>query len=141
MAKHKPTPTLTERERRFVEAFMGTCAGNGAKAAIKAGYARGSAKVTASRLLTKANVRAAIAARTQADPAVADRETRQRFWTQVMDGRGRFTKVGMKERLKASELLGKSQGDFIDRHEHSGKDGAPIVVTFGGRFKPNGDKA
>ena len=36
----------------------------------------------------------------------------------------------MKERLKASELLGKSEGDFLDRHEYAGKDGGPLVVNI-----------
>lgn len=106
---------LSERERRFVEAYMGKAAGNATKAATLAGYAKGSAKVTASRLLTKANVRTAIDSRTAADPNVSDRETRQRFWTDVMAGRGKFARTAMKDRLKASELLGKTQGDFVKR--------------------------
>jgi phage terminase small subunit len=111
MAKTKPGARLNERERRFVEAYMGKAAGNATRAAKAAGYAKTSAKVTGCRLLTKANVRAAIDARTHADPAVSDREDRQRFLSQVMHS----TKVGMKDRLKAVELLGKSQGDFIKR--------------------------
>lgn len=55
-----PTQKLTEKERRFVRAYIGEAAGNGAKAAVLAGYAKNSAKVTASRLLTKANIRAAL---------------------------------------------------------------------------------
>jgi hypothetical protein len=41
----------------------------------------------------------------------------------------------MKDRLKASELLGKSEGDFLERTEITGKDGSPlqaphIIVKF-----------
>jgi phage terminase small subunit len=43
---------------------------NGARAATRAGYARGSAKVTASRLLTKANIAAAV------EDALEDRHRR-----------------------------------------------------------------
>lgn len=100
---------LSERERRFVEAYMGRSKGNATKAAVAAGYATNSAKVTASRLLSKANVRAAIEARVTSDPQVSDRADRQRFLTTVMHTR----KVSMKDRLKAVELLGKSQGDFV----------------------------
>jgi len=49
---------LTARERAFVEQYLLTP--NGAKAAKAAGYSAKSAKVTASRLLAKANVAGAI---------------------------------------------------------------------------------
>lgn len=102
---------LSERERRFVEAYMGKAAGNATKAAILAGYSKATARKQGSRLLTKGNIQAAIAARAKDDPAVSDREERQRFYTSTM----RNPKVGWKDRLKAAELLGKTQGDFIKR--------------------------
>ncbi len=46
------------KEERFVLEYQQD--GNGAAAAVRAGYAPKSAKVTASRLLTKANVKAAL---------------------------------------------------------------------------------
>ena len=49
---------LTARQQRFVEAYI--LEENGAKAARAAGYSETSAKVTASRMLTNANVLAAI---------------------------------------------------------------------------------
>ena len=52
---------LSPKEQRFVEEYL--IDSNGAQAAIRAGYARRSAKVTASRLLTKANLKAALATR------------------------------------------------------------------------------
>lgn len=59
------TPELTDRQARFVANFLVT--GNGTKAAIDAGFSPVSARVTAHRLLTKAAVRAAIAARQGVD--------------------------------------------------------------------------
>ena len=53
--------SLTLRQRSFVDAYAQT--GNGAASAVRAGYSARSAKVTASRLLTKANVQAALRAR------------------------------------------------------------------------------
>lgn len=50
---------LTQRQAKFVHCYVKH--GVGAKAAREAGYAPRSAKVTASRLLTKANVQAEIA--------------------------------------------------------------------------------
>lgn len=56
------TAALSARQARFVEEYL--VDGNGAQAAIRAGYSPGSAKVAACRLLTKDNcVRAAVEAR------------------------------------------------------------------------------
>lgn len=49
-------PSITERQKSFCMQYL--IDGNGTQAAIRAGYSPGSAKVTASRMLTKANVRA-----------------------------------------------------------------------------------
>ena len=57
--------TLTAKQRRFIDEFA--VDRNGAGAVVRAGYAPGSAKVTACRLLTRANVRQALAARERAD--------------------------------------------------------------------------
>jgi hypothetical protein len=106
---------LSERERRFVEAFMGPAKGNGAAAARIAGYANRSARVTASRLLTKANIRRAIEARVQDDPLVATREQLQQFWSAIVLGRGSYVLLEMRDRLRASELLERSPGGFSDK--------------------------
>jgi phage terminase small subunit len=110
-------PALSERERRFVEHYMGSAAGNATHAARLAGYSLKTARKQGSRLLTKGNIRAALEQRTQADPAVWTREERQRFWTSVASGTGAFADAGLRDRLKASELLGKSQADFVERHQ------------------------
>lgn len=115
------TRQLSERERRFVEAFMGEAAGNKTEAAILAGYSRATARGQGSRLSTKEHIRAAIQARVSIDPLVWDRAKRQQFWTAVAAGTGKHQKASLKDRLKASELLGKSQADFIERHEHTGE--------------------
>ena len=44
--------------------------------------------------------------------AIATVKERQEFWTALMRDRGGDTK----DRLKASEILGRAQGDFIDQH-------------------------
>ena len=117
---------LTERERRFVEAFMGSAAGNATDAAKRAGYSAKSARFQGSRLATKRNIQDAIAERQKADPLVADRVERQQFWTAVQ----RNPDVPWKDRLRASELAGKAGGDFVDLHEITGKDGGPVRVQF-----------
>jgi phage terminase small subunit len=129
----KPSPAtstqtggqVTERERRFVEHFMAT--GNATTAAIAAGYSKHTASQLGYRLLRKVQIQRAIAERTQADPAVWDRERRQRFWTAVASGAARYESAALRDRLKASELLGRSQADFIDRHE---LDAGPSLVDL-----------
>lgn len=44
---------------------------------------------------------------------IANVRERQMFWTDML----RNEDIQPKDRLKASELLGKSQGDFLERHE------------------------
>lgn len=124
---------LTAMQARFVAAYDG----NGVAAARKAGAkgSDGSVAATASRWLKMAKVADAIAKREQKrqNPAIADREERQAFWTAVMRGEHAGEGADWKDRIKASELLGKSEGDFLDRVDHSSKDGSmspPSAVTF-----------
>ena len=49
-----PSLNIRSKQSRFVREYAVDC--NGAAAAVRAGYSPRSAKVTASRLLTKANV-------------------------------------------------------------------------------------
>ena len=89
---------------------------------------------TAERYVADSGVRDMIRARNEAaeSKGIASREERQRFWTRVMNGEEKqsvVTESGkvvsapakMTDRLKASELLGKSFKDFVDRHEISGE--------------------
>lgn len=96
---------------------MGEAAGNATKAARIAKYSAATARAQGSRLLTKVNIQRAIAERTQNDPAVWTRQERQAFWTAIASGSGAFHQASLRDRLKASELLGRSQADFVERHE------------------------
>lgn len=72
-------------------------------------------------LLKDPVVQAAIQAQAL-QPAIASREERQAWWTRLM--RGQVAGATILERIKASELLGKSQGDFVQRVEVVGRDQA-----------------
>ena len=61
-------------------------------------------------------------------PAIATREERQMWWTKLM--RGRVPGATVAEALRASELLGKSQGDFVQRVEITGR--ADMLQTVRG---------
>ena len=92
---------------------MGAAKGNGTIAATRAGYS--APHVAASRLLRNTKVKEAMELRVQICPAAASREQLQSFWTYVMADDSQ----SMKDRLRASELLAKSRGEFIgvpERH-------------------------
>ena len=127
---------LNARQRGFV---LGLVAGKSQTQAYRdAGYASSTPEVNASRLLRNAKVRAAfreLAKATQRG-AIADAVERQTFWTSVMRDRN----AEMRDRLKASELLGRSGGDFIERVEAENTIRVefaldPLIAT-GGEYEP-----
>lgn len=108
---------LNTREQQFVHVYDG----NGADSAEKAGYAgsRHVRAVQASRMLRKPEIRRAIALRTEADVErfILNREERQELWTRLaLDDT-----LDAADRLKALELLGKSQADFTEKLEVKGE--------------------
>jgi phage terminase small subunit len=115
---------LTPKQQRFVEHY----AGNATQAAVMAGYSKKTAYRIGAELLQKTSVSEAIKAReaTESRARIASRQQRQEFWTETMVDSG----AEMKDRLKASELLGKSEGDFLDRVDLGG--GLEINITIQG---------
>lgn len=73
---------LSNRQFQFVEEYA--VSRNGSRAAIRAGYSERSAKVTATRLLTKANIRAALAVR-EAETAQVLNVTRELVLAEVQN--------------------------------------------------------
>ena len=102
---------LTPLQQAFVDVY----AGNATEAAIKAGYSAKTARDMGCQNLALPQIRAALAAREDVESRVriADRQTRQQFWTETMRNEG----AELRDRLRASELLGRSEGDFLDRVE------------------------
>lgn len=109
------TPKLTQKERRFVDAFLGSCNGNGSEAAIAAGYAPGSARVTASRLLTKANIKAAVDARNAKaeEKSIASADERDK----ILSGLARLTEPSDRAHIiSAIKELNKCSGRHSIKH-------------------------
>lgn len=113
---------LPEKRRRFVEAYLGEAKGNSTEAARIAGYKH--PNVEGSRLLAQASVRAAVDERMAADPMVKTREQILRWWSDMMN-----SGEEARDRIKASELLAKAHGMFVQKVEHSGPNGNPIEVA------------
>lgn len=104
---------MTPRQIAFVDYYAAS--GNATEAARKAGYAK--PNVEGTKNLAKPSIQQALAERTKevTQSRIATIRERQEFWTSIM--RGEDDEAEIKDRLKASELLGKCQGDFIDRQE------------------------
>jgi phage terminase small subunit len=117
---------LNPRQRKFVEHFLAN--GNASRAYAVAGYrSRGAAaRASAAKLLTNANIRAAIdeanrKAATQAEVNAA--WVIQRLKEEALrEGEG----ASHPARIRAVELLGKLLGMFTDKQELSGPGGKPI---------------
>lgn len=112
---------FTSKQQKFIDLYEG----NGTKAAREAGYTGddNTLAVAAKKLLRNGKILAAIKEREIKTPQgqanakrIASREDRQAFWTKILEDDNK----DMKDRLKASELLGRSQADFTDRVEVSG---------------------
>jgi len=116
---------LTEKQRRFCE-YYSSNGGNQTRAASEAGYANPEPR--AAELVRNSKIIAALEKMrsSKTKKHIATREERQNFWTEVLLS----GEVEMKDRLKASELLGKSQADFVDRKEISGANGGPLDINI-----------
>lgn len=104
---------MNDRMEKFVKFYNG----DPEEAALKAGYSPRSAKSQGYRLLKKATVCDLIRTRQEREPRVlreiANRQERQEFWSKTM----RNEEMELRDRLRASELLGKSEADFVERRE------------------------
>ena len=92
--------TLGLKERRFVDAYLGTTRGNATQAARQAGYSGSSEvlKVQGSRLLTRANVRALIDRRLQAETRTAVLAAGER--DVLLSNIARSSKVPVRDRIR-----------------------------------------
>ncbi len=105
------TAKLTAKQQVFVMEYLNDC--NATQAAIRAGYSSRTAYSIGQRLLKNVEVSQAInsAMSERKNQLIATREQRQEFWTAVMTD----IEQDMRSRLRASELLAKSEGDFTEK--------------------------
>lgn len=109
---------MTVKQKMFADEYIKT--GNATQSYISAGYkARGNgAEVNACKLLRNTKVRDYIRKRNKEldKSTIADMQEVKEFWTNMLRNRA----ADPKDRLKASELIAKTNGAFLDRVEHSG---------------------
>ncbi|NCC96729.1 MAG: terminase small subunit [Synergistales bacterium] len=120
---------LTAKQRAFVEAYDG----NATEAAIAAGYSKKTAYSIGQENLKKPEIMKEIKNREsrQLRPLIWSREQRQKFWSEVANDPNQ----DMRDRLRASELLGKSECDFTDRLKLDGSVEVNILSQVEGAWK------
>jgi phage terminase small subunit len=106
---------LTDKQQAFVGYYADPNSetyNNATQAAIKAGYTPKSANLASDRLLGNVKIKKEIDGIRDRLKAknVASRQIRQEFWSDMMQDE----KTPKQERLRASELLGRSEADFTD---------------------------
>lgn len=121
---------LTAKQKRFVQEYLIDL--NATQAAIRAGYSRKTAGVIGDENLKKPYIREAIEEKLKQidEEKTADAKEIREFWTRVMRGEEKDTvlrydneghqveteiNVSMKDRIRASELMGKSFAMFTDK--------------------------
>ena len=98
---------MTPKNLKFLSEYLKDF--NATQAAIRAGYSPKTAYSIGQNLLKKLEIQQAVKEHT--DSFIADRKQRQKFWTDVMND----TEQNMNFRLKASELLARSECDFSEK--------------------------
>lgn len=100
---------MNYRQKKFVELYDG----NATLTAKRAGYSEKTAYAIGHENLKKPEIIQAIKTRSEKEdmPQIASRQNRQAFWTRIMNDSS-FT---ISARLKASELLAKSEADFSEK--------------------------
>ncbi len=112
---NKQDRPLTGKQTAFVEAytdFGNNTYLNATQSAITAGYSARTANKMVARLLVNVGINRAIGLvmDKRKQTGIANRAQRQQFWTDVLDAKAN----NMSDRLRASELLGRSEADFTD---------------------------
>ena len=123
--KKSALDALNGRQRDFVLRYAKS--GIMKQAALEAGYSRGGITAIIYNLSKNPKVQAAIHELRADDEeaTIASIKELREWWTSIIRGTGKAgAGAELKEQLKASDLLGKSQGAFLDRLDLTNSDGS-----------------
>ena len=126
-AKEPAKSQFTIKQQCFIDCYDGDIKKAAKKARISYVYGR--------TLYTKSYILEAIKHRqdTEVRPkTIMSRQQRQQFWSEVAKNED----VEWRDRLRASELLGKSEADFTDNLSHKFPKGCGVLLVG----EPKGDK-
>lgn len=103
---------LTEKQKRFCDYYIAS--GNATESATKAGYSKKTAYKTGSENLSKPQIKAYIAERTNkaSKKRFAGLEEVYEFWTRVLNGEELDATI--KDKIKVSELIQKSSNNILE---------------------------
>lgn len=120
---------LTPMQRAWLTAYKGEAAGNAMRAARLAGYKR--PQQSGDQVKKRLESLGYLDPEQLSNPEIMPIEQIRQWWVDVFTGAadgGPSGPVPWAQRVKASELLAKSMGGFIDRVEHSTDTGAVRLV-------------
>ena len=105
---------LTEKQKRFADYYIAS--GNAEESAKKAGY---NARGNTTKLLQNTTIQQYIKERNKLleSDRIANMEEVKQFWTNTM----RNDEVELKDRLKASEYIAKTNAAFIEKQQITGE--------------------
>lgn len=108
---------LTVKQKAFCDYYL--MSGNATQSAIKAGYSEASAYSTAHSNLKKPDVIKYIQSKNKEldKKLIADMNEVQAFWAETM----RNEEYQIDDRLRASDLIARSNGAYLERVEQSGQ--------------------
>lgn len=124
----KQKKKFTPREKRFIDEYPIDL--DGAKAYVRAGYSPKGANAGAARMLARVSVREAV------DKRLAERSKKTQISQEwviqgLVDNLQLGAQVGQPGAVNRTyELLGKHLDMFKDKHEITGKDGAPLIPVL-----------
>ena len=104
-------PKIKPQLKLLVLNYLGKCAGNIKKSAIEAGYSENYANKQAYKLLARDDVKKYIEyvqEMNRVELEIMTAQEVQKFWSEIIQDRAERTR----DRLRASELLAKAQGQF-----------------------------
>lgn len=116
---------LTVKQKKFADEYIKS--GNATQSYTDAGYSvknDNAAGVEGHKLLRNPKIQSYIdiVNKKLDDESIADMIEIKRFWTDTVRGKH----IEMKDRIKASELIAKTNGAFIDKVEQSGEIGLKV---------------
>ncbi len=112
---------LTIKQQRFVDCYDGDIQDAAKIAGLSYNYCR--------QLMMRPKIVARIKKRerTKTNRLIATREERQQFWTKTMNGKVSKT-LSNADKMRASELLGKSEMDFVEKRVVEGEVKHTVVL-------------
>jgi hypothetical protein len=136
---------LSSREAAFVDAFVGEAEGNATRAAELAGHKCGPGlSVTATRIMARPHVKAAIAARQAASADLFEPESEAdqgEYWRRrsctVPERRWILSKWARHPRMavtaiRAIDTLNRMDGVYVEKHEHAVLTPKPVYHEHAG---------